>query len=185
VQECGLGLVRLRREGDRIAFCAPPLTRMPVEADVLARCLAALGITGGQVRHAQVLENGPRWHALVLDSAQAVLELEPDHDALKDLGLVGVIGPTAPEAPVGPALGCQFVVRAFCASDNIPEDPVTGSLNAALAQWLIAQGLAPDRYVASQGARLGRDGRVHVRADAGEVWVGGDCVICVAGTVQL
>src|SRR5690606_3173672 len=101
---------------------------------------------------------------------------EPDHAALKPLAKVGVVG----AQPTGH--DCAFEVRAFAASIGIPEDPVTGSLNASLAQWLIGEGVAPARYVAAQGTRLGRAGRVHIDSAAGEVWVGGASVSCVRGT---
>ena len=126
------------------------------------------------------LDNGPRWLALLLDSAARVLSIEPDHAVLKHLAKVGVVGPTEADAPT------QFEVRAFAAAVGIPGDPVTGSLNASLAQWLIPTGLAPLRYVASQGARVGRGGRVHIEQDAdGTVWVGGRSVTRVRGTLTL
>ena len=179
VQQCGIGLVRIRRDGERLAFAAPALRSAPVDGELLASVCAALGLTAGQVRQSCWLDNGPRWLALLLDDAQTVLSLAPDHVALKSLAPIGVIGPH----PAGAA--CQFEVRGFAASLGIDEDPVTGSLNASLAQWLMAQGLAPPRYVASQGARLGRGGRVHLLQRDGHLWVGGDCVSCVRGEMQL
>ncbi|HSN31792.1 MAG TPA: PhzF family phenazine biosynthesis protein [Ideonella sp.] len=180
VQQCGVGLVRVRRDGARLAFRAPPLEREPVEPATLARVLPALGLAPQAVRHAAWLDNGPRWLGLVLADAATVLALEPDHAALKAAGVkVGVVGPR----PAGDE--CAFEVRAFAAAIGIAEDPVTGSLNASLAQWLIGAGLAPPRYVAAQGTRLGRDGRVHVEQRDGEVWVGGASVGCVEGTVRL
>jgi PhzF family phenazine biosynthesis protein len=179
VQQCAVGRVRVRREGDRLAFEAPPLQRSAAEPGLVAQVLAALGADASQLRAAQWLDNGPQWLGLLLDSAASVLALEPDHAALQSLAKVGVIGPCAPGG------ASAFEVRAFAAPIGIAEDPVTGSLNASLAQWLIAEGVAPPRYVAAQGARLERAGRVHVELREGQVWVGGSSVICVEGRVLL
>ncbi|CAG1019420.1 trans-2,3-dihydro-3-hydroxyanthranilate isomerase [Burkholderiaceae bacterium] len=179
VQECGVGLVPIRLDGERAAFAAPPSKREPVVAAELARVLAALGLRASAVRLAQWLDNGPRWLTLLVDDASTVLALDPDHAALKGLAKVGVVAPH-------PAGGeCQFEVRAFAAPVGINEDPVTGSLNASIAQWLMDEGLAPAQYVAAQGTRLDRSGRVHVRRDAGTVWVGGGSVSCIRGEVNL
>jgi len=179
VQECAVGLVRVQRDGDRLAFEAPPLRRSAAEPALLAEVLAALGVEPMQVRAAQWLDNGPQWLGLLLDSAASVLALEPDHAALKSLPKVGVIGPHLTGSD------CAFEVRGFAASVGVAEDPVTGSLNASLAQWLITDGLAPARYVAAQGARLQRSGRVHIEQRDGVVWVGGASVICIEGSVLL
>ena len=182
VQQCVVGLVRVRRDGERLAFEAPPLRREAVDDAALAPLLAALGLQRGQLRAAAWLDNGPRWLGLLLGSAAAVLALEPDHAALKALGVkVGAIG--AHDA--GESSGCAFEVRAFAAAIGIAEDPVTGSLNASLAQWLIGEGIAPPRYVAAQGTRLERAGRVHIERRDGVVWVGGASVGCVEGRVRL
>ncbi len=187
VQECGVGLVRLRREGTRIAFAAPSLQRTQIEARLLESVLAALDLPRERLQAAQLLVNGPHWLGLLVDSAATVLALEPDHEALRSLGLVGVIGPWRDGAGAQgtPGARCDYEVRAFAAADGIPEDPVTGSLNAALAQWLIAEALAPARYLVAQGTRLQRQGRVHIEAAGGQVWVGGNCSTCVEGSVQL
>ena len=180
VQQCAVGRVRIRRtEGGRLAFAAPPLTRGPVEAELLARVVAALGADPARMRGAQWLDNGPRWLTLLLADAADVLALEPDHAALRLLPKVGVAAPHAPGAE------CAFEVRAFAASIGIAEDPVTGSLNASLAQWLIADGLAPNAYVAAQGTRLERAGRVHVLQKDGVTWIGGASRSLVRGTVTL
>ena len=207
VQECQVGLVRIRREGHHLAFAAPPLKRSTPTPELLASVAQALGIKPEQIRAAQLLDNGPVWLGLLLDSQDTVLTLTPNHQALKDLNQkVGVAAaPTTPsvvnliarssrearafaehaaDAPVQAAPDLE--VRAFAAPVGIIEDPVTGSLNASLAQWLIAEGHMPGRYVASQGACLGRAGRVHLARDAsGQVWVGGQVVTCIDGTVQL
>jgi PhzF family phenazine biosynthesis protein len=209
VQECGVGLVRLRRDGNRLAFAAPPLKRSTPDAALLAKVTAALGLEPHQIIAAQLLDNGPVWLGLLLDSPQTVLQLSPDHLALKNSGhIVGVAAVEA--APAAPTLiarsnrearaftprsneamapqdnATEVEVRAFAAADGIDEDPVTGSFNASLAQWLIADGLAPRAYLASQGRCLGRNGQVHISQDAsGQVWVGGDAVTCIDGSVQL
>jgi PhzF family phenazine biosynthesis protein len=179
VQQCGVGLVPIRLQGERAAFAAPPSRREAVDAGELARVLPALGLSPSRVRAARWLDNGPRWLALLLDDAQAVLGIEPDHAALKSLPKVGVIGPH----PAG--VECQYEVRAFAASIGVPEDPVTGSLNASLAQWLIGEGIAPATYVAAQGTRLDRAGRVHIERDGDIVWVGGGSVVCIRGELRL
>ena len=179
VQQCGVGLVRIRRDGARLAFAAPPLRASEVEAGLLSKVLSALGLRADQVLVARWLDNGPQWLALRLADAATVLTLEPDHAALKSLAKIGVIG----AHPAGHE--CAFEVRAFAAPIGIAEDPVTGSLDASLGEWLIGDGLAAARYLVSQGARLGRAGRVHIDSVEGEVWVGGASVSCIRGTVTL
>ncbi len=180
VQQCGAGLVSIRREGQRLAFAAPPCTRTgPLEAAVLAQICQALRLTEADILGHQWVDNGPGWCAVRLASAQAVLALQPDWAALAGLKL-GVIGAHAPGHEA------QFEVRALIGDGLGFEDPVTGSLNASLGQWLIGQGLAPEAYIAAQGQCLGRAGRVHVQRDAqGTVWVGGDVAACISGTVTL
>jgi PhzF family phenazine biosynthesis protein len=179
VQQCGAGLVRIRRDGARNAFAAPALRRRDVTDAELAPVLAALGLARAQVQATQWLDNGPAWLSLLLDSATTVLALEPDHSALRKLPKVGVVGPHAAGGD------CQFEVRGFAASIGVPEDPVTGSLNASLAQWLIGSGAAPEAYVAAQGTRMARAGRVHIAREADTVWVGGSSVSCVRGELTL
>lgn len=190
VQECGVGLVKLRRDGQRLAFAAPPLRKSgPLdEADVqlIAR---GLGVTREEILHHAWCDNGPNWRGVMLASAERVLQLKPDASVLAGLD-VGVVGPRGKVGVVGARGGddgIAFEVRAFFPGNNgMAEDPVTGSLNAALAQWLIGAGLAPESYIAAQGTALGRAGRVHVTRDAqGETWVGGESVTCVEGTVLL
>jgi PhzF family phenazine biosynthesis protein len=183
VQECQVGLVRLRREGPRLAFAAPPLRRGAPDPLVLAQVLTALGLRSGQVLAAQLLDNGPVWLGLLLDTPASVLVLAPDHRALEQLGQK--VGVAAIHGDAGEA-GPHLEVRGFAAPMGIPEDPVTGSLNASLAQWLIEERRLPPRYVAAQGTCLDRAGRVHLERDAaGQVWVGGDSVTCISGSVQL
>jgi PhzF family phenazine biosynthesis protein len=198
-QQCALGLVRIRREGTRLAFAAPPCQREPIAPELLAQIEQALGLLPSQVQAAQRLHNGPVWHGLLLDSAG----LQPDHARLRALGTkVGVAAicadqPTliaranrearASRTQSPPELAQpDLEVRAFAAPIGVEEDPVTGSLNASLAQWLMADGLMPERYLASQGVCLGRAGQVHLSRDAqGQVWVGGDSVTCISGQVAL
>ena len=201
VQQCAKGLIPIRRDGERLAFAAPPSVRSDPAPALLADIAQALGVEPTPIVRAQRLDNGPVWLTLQLDSADTVLALEPDHAWLAALGQkVGVIGvypaPTAIElvsrssrearAFGAPPPAPLIEVRAFAAPIGVPEDPVTGSLNASLAQWLIEAGELPPRYVAAQGTALGRAGRVHVERDAeGQVWIGGDCVGVIQGQVTL
>lgn len=179
VQECGVGLVRVKQDGERLAFAAPPLRRSgPLEPEVLAQALAALKIGADAVLHHAWVDNGPAWCALMLRSADAVLALEPDFAALGALKL-GVVGAHAP------GHDAAFELRAFVPIAGVFEDPVTGSLNASVAQWLIGAGLAPERYVAAQGTALQRAGRVHLQREGDTVWVGGDVVPIVEGTMAV
>ena len=178
VQQCGAGLVRVRRDAARLAFAAPPLARTgPVEASDLARVVDALGIAPADVLDAQWVDNGPGWLAVRLADVDRVLALDPDLARMRPFK-VGVVGPHPPGADV------DFEVRAF-SSETGREDPVTGSLNAGLAQWLIAAGVAPPRYVAAQGTRLGRRGRLHVQQLGDDIWVGGDTAVGISGTVAV
>jgi PhzF family phenazine biosynthesis protein len=181
VQECGVGLVHIRLKDDgEIAFAAPPMRQDAVDDTLLQAVVSALGLQRHQVQQARWLDNGPRWLALLLGDAATVLSLEPDHAALvRHSAKVGVVGPCGPGAP------SHFELRAFAAPIGIPEDPVTGSLNASVAQWLMDQGLAPERYTASQGARLDRAGRVDLHREGGTLWVGGHSVTCVRGELTL
>lgn len=183
VQECALGLVRIRREDHTLAFAAPPLTRSAPSPALVPLIASALGVRPAQILGTQLLDNGPVWLGMLLDSADTVLGLEPDHARLMDLGQsVGVVH-VGKEASDASRPG--VVVRAFAAPMGNREDPVTGSLNASLAEWLIAEGLAPHHYQVAQGECLGRAGRVHIRQDDHQVWVGGRSVTCIEGTVLL
>jgi PhzF family phenazine biosynthesis protein len=179
VQQCGVGLVDIRSDDGRTAFAAPPLRMADVEPALLAEVLEALGLDRNDVIASQWLDNGPRWLGLLLRDAAAVLAIVPDHAALKRLAKVGVVG----AHPDGSA--CAFELRAFASMSGIDEDPVTGSLNAGVAEWLIGSGRAPERYLAAQGAKLGRAGRVHVAREGGRYWIGGASVSCVRGEVRL
>jgi PhzF family phenazine biosynthesis protein len=178
VQECGVGLVKVRRDGARLAFAAPPVRRSgPLDAALLRQIRDALGLDEAAVRAHQWVDNGPGWCAVLLDSAERVLSLRPDWPRLGDL-MLGLVGPHTAGAEA------QFELRALIGSGSF-EDPVTGSLNASVAQWLIGAKLAPPRYVAAQGAALQRAGRVHIHREGGTVWVGGDVCECIHGEVDL
>lgn len=181
VQECAAGLIRIRRDGERLAFAAPPLRRSgDVEEATLVRLAKGLGIERAAIKASQWCDNGPGWLGVMLASRAAVMALRPDHAALADLK-PGVVGPWDPKADGSEA---HFEVRAFVPSRST-EDPVTGSLNAGLAQWMIGAGLAPPAYVASQGTALGRAGRVHVEQDGEDIWIGGRTVTCIEGRVTV
>jgi PhzF family phenazine biosynthesis protein len=178
VQECGAGLVTIRVGADGLAFAAPPLVRSGPVAEPLAEQVAAvLGIRRDDIVDLQWADNGPGWIAVLLRSADAVLAVRPRPGDL-DVGIAG------PHPPGGPA---DFEVRAFFPAGGVTvEDPVTGSFNASLAQWLLGAGLAKAPYLVQQGTMLGRSGQVRITQDAnGQVWVGGSAVTCVAGTVEL
>jgi len=177
-QQCGVGIVRIRTGGSRLEFAAPPLRRTgALEPGVLAKIAGALDVPLSEIVHHQWVDNGPGWCAVMLRSAQQVLSLRPDWTALKPLKL-GVVGRHDGDHDAA------FEVRAFVGTGGY-EDPVTGSLNAALAQWLMREGLAPTSYVAAQGTALQRAGRVHLRMDQDQVWVGGDVVDVIRGELCL
>jgi PhzF family phenazine biosynthesis protein len=179
VQECGAGLVRVRRDGERLAFAAPALLRGgPVDVLDLAEVAEALCIDPADVVDAQWGDNGPGWVMVLLGSAEAVLALQPDGRLMTRFTDIGVAGPH----PVGSEVA--YEVRAFFLPGPT-EDPVTGSLNAALGQWLTRTDRAPHHYVAAQGTVLGRRGRAHVDRVGDDVWVGGRTVVGVTGTVAL
>jgi PhzF family phenazine biosynthesis protein len=181
VQECGVGLVPIKRDGTRLAFAAPPLRRSgPLDEADVALIAQGLGVARDDIVAHAWCENGPPWRGVMLRSAAQVLALKPNATVLAGLD-IGVVAPQ----PAG--ADTAFEVRAFFHThDTLSEDPVTGSLNAAVAQWLIGAGLAPDRYVAAQGTAMGRAGRVHIERDgSGTIWVGGASVTCISGQVVL
>jgi PhzF family phenazine biosynthesis protein len=178
VQECGAGLVPLRRSSDGLAFQAPPLVRSgSVDEALVGEICAAMGIERAAVVDAAWADNGPGWIALLLRSAEEVLAIRPTFID-QDVGLVGPHPPGSAEA---------WELRAFFPKDGVSvEDPVTGSLNASVAMWLLGTGRATAPYVARQGTALGRAGRIHVSRDAdGGIWIGGGTVTCIEGQVEL
>lgn len=180
LQQCAIGLVRIRRRLGLLSFAAPKMLRSgALEPDILAQVSNGLHLLPEAIVASNWVDNGPGWLAVLLRSKDEVLAVRPDYAALAGLR-VGVVGPWDPGKD-GPE--AQFEVRAFTGGGY--EDPVTGSLNASLAQWLIGSGLAPQSYIASQGTALGRRGRVHVEKDGPDIWVGGAVVTCIAGNVTL
>jgi PhzF family phenazine biosynthesis protein len=180
VQQCGVGHVRIRRDGSRLAFAAPPRRKTgPLDEATLERIAAMLRIARADIVAHQHCDNGPGWKAVMLASAEQVLALQPDlaSEFQTEIGVVAA----------HPAGGdAAFEVRAFFpAHGSLLEDPVTGSLNAALAQWLIESGRAPRRYVAAQGTAMGRAGRVFIEHDGSDVWIGGHVAPCIEGHVTL
>jgi PhzF family phenazine biosynthesis protein len=173
IQECGIGLVRVKQDGSRLAFAAPVQPRSPVPPDTLAQIAASLQIPITSILHSQWLGNAPAWVAVMLASRQQILAIQPNYAAMAGLE-VGVIAPS----DTGDT---QFEVRAFAPELGLREDPVTGSLNAGLANWLIKEGMAPPRYIAAQGTAIGRAGRVYVEKDGPDIWIGGDTVTIIEG----
>jgi PhzF family phenazine biosynthesis protein len=178
VQECGVGLVRIRRSDTRLAFAAPPLRRSgPLDSSSLRQIQQALGLGDQDIVAHQWVDNGPGWCAVMLRSAEQVLALRPDFAALGDFRL-GVAAPQLAGADT------DYEVRVFVPSLGVPEDPVTGSLNAGLAQWLIGTGSAADNYVVRQGTAMGRAGKVFVERIGDDIWIGGEVVGCIEGIVE-
>ena len=180
VQECGAGLVEVRRD-EHLRFAAPPLTRAgPAEPEELARVVQAVGLDPGDVLDAAWVDNGAGWLGVLLRSPGLVLAADPDPSACSGmrLGLAGVYPPGARDD------GVALEVRAFYSDGrDFGEDPVTGGLNAGLAQWLVPAGHLPARYTAAQGGVIGREGRVHVSVADGVTWVGGATRTLVSGAL--
>jgi PhzF family phenazine biosynthesis protein len=183
VQECGLGLIHIRRATERLSFAAPKLVRSgPVEPEILARVVRGLDLTPDAITASNWVDNGSGWLAIMLRSREQVLALRPNYSILAGLK----VGVFAAFHPVKDGSSAQFEVRAFSAEAAVGhEDPVTGSLNAGLARWLIEARIAPPEYVVSQGTVLKRMGRVHVQQDGSQIWVGGTVRTCVMGNLML
>jgi PhzF family phenazine biosynthesis protein len=179
VQECGAGLVRIRRGEEELAFAAPALVRSgPASAEETARVAAALELDPAEMLAVEWVDNGPGWIAVLLEGAERVLELRPSTLDF-DLGAVG-FHPPGSEAAIE--------LRAFVplGGGAWVEDPVTGSLNASVAQWLLGEGRLQAPYLATQGAAIDRAGRIHVDQDGdGTIWVGGRTESVIAGSVEL
>jgi len=182
IQECGVGLIRIRRQGTQLGFTAPPLLRSEaVDAPLLERIRSGMGLGERAILEARWVDNGAGWLALRLEDRATVLALQPDYAQLAGLA----VGVFAPWDPLRDGDEAQFEVRAFIAGDGMPEDPVTGSLNAGIAQWLLGAGLAPETYVVSQGTAMGRQGRVHVERVGDDIWISGEAVTCIDGILEL
>ena len=182
VQECGIGLVEVRIDGEHLSFAAPSRIRSgEVDVALVAEVLEVLGVEADSVLATEWLDNGPGWIGVLLDDVATLRSIEPDLGGRAGAWDIGVIAPT-PDDPT-----TSFALRAFFTDGTGPlrEDPVTGSLNAAAAQWLLSSGRATAPYVAEQGAALGRSGRVHVAADDHDIWVGGRADVVVTGEVEL
>lgn len=178
VQECDVGLVPIQKDTHRYEFAAPPLRRSgPVENAILQQIAQALGVPVSAFLHHQWVDNGPGWCAVMMDSAETVLLLEPDWTRLAPLN-IGVVG----RHELGHDATVE--VRSFIGTGGY-EDPVTGSLNAGIAQWLIGADLVSAPYTAAQGTRLERCGRVHLREAGGDIWVGGQVDTLISGEIQL
>lgn len=182
VQECGAGLIPINKDGKRLAFRAPPLIRSgPLSAEDLAEATAAMGLAPSAVVDSAWIDNGPGWLGLLLGSADEVLAVEPSYTDLK----IGLVGPHPDGHPAA------LEIRAlFSKAGSIVEDPVTGSLNASVAQWLTSTGHVDLPYLANQGQKLGRDGQVHLSGKTGEdgaeeIWVAGEVMSIVKGSVFL
>lgn len=190
VQECAKGLIPILRSAHGLAFATPAHQALPLPTQ-LHLIYEALGINSAQVRDAANLDNGARWLCLLLDSTDTVLSIEPDLARIRTLGHKVGVAALHQADDATPLIGCvsgeaqaQLEVRAF--STTGVEDPVTGSLNGSLAQWLIAQNYLQAPYIACQGTRVGRNGRVSVQQDSQQqLWIGGHTVTCIQGTVQL
>jgi len=179
IQECGVGLIKIRRNGERLSFLAPKLLKTgPLDQTTLNTISKGIGIPVEDIAHHQWVDNGAGWCAVMLKTASQVLAIKPNVEYLKTLKL-GVIGPHPTDHEH------DFEVRAFVIPFGIHEDPVTGSLNAGIATWLINSGLSKDSYSVSQGAALGRKGKIYIEAINNEIWVGGEVVNCIEGEVRL
>lgn len=184
VQECGIGNVEIRSGGEGLAFAAPEMIRFePLSSMEVTTVLASLGVTEEDVVATHWIDNGPNFAGVLLKDAQAVLGLDPDFTAMDGM-CITVLGAYSPNSKEK-AQGIDVEVRAFVPEVGIFEDPVTGSANAALAQWLIAAGHLPDNYVSRQGSVIGYDGKILINRDGDTVWVGGKCVTIVSGNVAL
>lgn len=182
IQECAAGLIPVQKNDGDLAFAAPPLIRSgPIDPDKLDEITRALCIPPDAVIDSAWADNGPGWAVVLLDSAQAVIDIEPvrQHSSRLDIGVIGAYPENSTSA---------FELRALFTDQhgNVREDPVTGSLNASAAQWLFATGRATENFVASQGTRLGRAGRIEIRRDAAnQVWVGGNTMTITDGHINL
>lgn len=178
VQQCAAGLIKIRVTGERLAFAAPPLRKFgPVDPTSVSQIAAALALAPEVILDASWTDNGPGWVSLLLRSRADVIGIEPDFAALGGFKL-GVVA----RCQQDDGIDADFEVRAFFEGG---EDPVTGSLNAGVAQWLIGAGVAPERYVASQGTVLGRAGRVSVDKIGDDIWIGGQVTSLIEGKITL
>jgi PhzF family phenazine biosynthesis protein len=182
MQECGIGLIPIRRSPDGLAFAAPRLIRSgPVEPEILARVVKGLNVAPDAITASHWVDNGSPWLAVMLRTRSEVMALRPNYSTLTGLK----VGAFAAFDPKKDGTSAQFEVRAFSAEGAGHEDPVTGSLNAGLAQWLIKSQMAPPEYVVSQGEALRHKGRIHIKQDGSQIWVGGAVRTCITGKLML
>ncbi len=175
-QDCAAGVITIRRDGPRLAFGAPPLIRSgPAEPEVWGLLSAGFGISPNDVEAVEWIDNGPGWCGVLLHDVKHLRAAKPNYPALNGIDF-GLVAPAQTDADY------DFELRAFTCGF---EDPVTGSLNASVAQWLIGAGLAPPDYIAAQGLELGRNGRVHITREGNDIWVGGVTTPCIQGTLTL
>lgn len=184
IQECGMGLVRLRHSGDRLAFQAPPLRRSgPVDPTYREQLRRTLRLSEDQMLDAEWTDNGPGWVTVLVDSTETLYGITPDPEVIEgpELKHIGAAALT----PQGAETALE--VRGFFCDDTgaFREDPVTGSLNASTAQWLTSSERISAPYTAGQGSALQRDGRIHIDADDQGLWVGGSTAVAVSGTINL
>ena len=178
VQECSAGLIRVRKGEGTLAFAAPPLVRDdPVSDADLTKIIAGLGISSDDVLRSQWIDNGPGWVGVMLGSREALLAITPNYDAMGELEIGAV-------APGLPGDETRFEIRAFMPSLRA-EDPVTGSLNASVAQWLIGADVAPPEYIAAQGTAINRAGRIHISSEGDTIWIGGKTTTWIEGQAML
>jgi PhzF family phenazine biosynthesis protein len=178
VQECAVGRISVKLDGDRLAFAAPALIRSgPLDVSTFNQAIESLGVNRSKVLASNWVDNGPGWLALLFEDRDFVLNLKPDFLGMGDLH-IGVVSPHASDAT-------KFEVRAFAPAAGIPEDPVAGSLIAGIAQWLIGSGLAEEHFLVTQGAAIGREGKVYVQKEGPAIWVGGRCTTYIQGSLTI
>ena len=179
-QECGVGIVEIdSRDPGHLAFVAPPTEIRPMQPDNFEVIVEALQISRQQILHSAELDNGPVWQAFQLDSAESVLALDSMRVRWPEFKAIGLIGAHADDAE------CQYEVRMLAPSSGMSEDPITGSLNSALAHWLQSRGQLTQPVTVAQGTRIGRHGRVSIRALDNGVMIGGQTHILIEGELQL
>ena len=182
VQECAIGLVEIDLAGPVPAFAAPPTTVEPLADAELERLCAVLELERGEIVRAARLDNGPVWQVLELGSAERVLAIDSSRVRWPEHVGVAVLGPH----PAGSE--CDHEIRSLSPSSGMSEDPITGSLNAAVAQWMRREDRLPSSLTIAQGTRIGREGRVRIRrdpSDVGRVLIGGESQILIEGTLDL
>ncbi|MCP4492201.1 MAG: PhzF family phenazine biosynthesis protein [Gammaproteobacteria bacterium] len=178
-QECGVGIVDIDVSGQQLAFVAPPTKIETMPESQLAEILEALNIPAGQVLHTALLDNGPVWQALQLETAEQVLAVDSSRVKWPETRPIGLISAHHPDHE------CDYEVRMLAPSSGMSEDPITGSLNAALAHWLASDGRISAPVIVAQGTKINRHGRVSVQLRDDDVLIGGDTHIIIEGTVSL